>query len=727
MKIVINLFEMSYKKGPIAISFLVTFYITLASIRSDVFNDYIKLITVPWFSISSYFEMANEKKFSDLIKQGQLATITINDTAKQKDIIPPYLFVLDQSKSSDHPICKPEWYNQTINKLIETGYINSSSSLMNEKNIKVNSQDIAKTRFFKMMSDLVEFKRKNNKTSYSFAIWTVGDMGKMIYPIDRSEKHSPVNQKNVKNAMQVIQNSTLELHENTDFEHLIKEILKDYKGTIKKNKQEQPNSPSIIITFISDLLHDVEGKMDNLSKRKKNIKILEKWNKLRKSIQKFPDQLIQANMIILDQNNINGKEKIFQICPTFERAYQKKKQDWRLSKHTIDKDIWYSVLFPNEIIDNKIFFYSNSSTNDIAINEVQILFKEKSKITIGIPSELNFKNQNTSFRCRIIGNKKTCRDSGLLTGNDNIAFEIEENQILSLSLDDYIPPSRKNQIWLSHDVNYRNYNFIIRFKQILPYWIAVLMLISQVLICILIIVNYILPILIPRCREYKNVLSKQHNIDENKKNIVEQVKKTNNLLLSEYRNIISLLNGLKQEKETSLTPEYTNLKDTICSFEQNIIELSNLIKNYEPKVIWKNSEEFIINYNECLDKYLNNKLEKKQYTKFKINWETIKIKRNIDANKSLLTLTLINKKEEQPDFCFWSATIDLIQVLVPTYRHIKKIDSLPTSKVSEIVKIYYEGIFSCNKGKNYTIIKPAIYNANKKEIIEKGIIEIPRY
>jgi len=733
MKIIINLFEMSIKKSPIAISCLVTFYITLASIRSDVFNDCIKLITVPWFSISSYSELSNVKSFSYLInqqnkkiKQGQVAQVnTINNIDKPKDIIPPYLFVLDQSKSSDHSIYKPDWYNQTIINLIDTGYINSSSSLIKEKNNTVSSQDIAKTRLFKMLSDLVEFKRMNNKTSYSFAIWTVGDMGKMIYPIDRSEKHSPVNQKNVKNAMQVIQNSTIELHENTDFEHLIEEILKDYEGKIKKNKQKQPNSPSIIITFISDLLHDVEGKMDNFSKKKKNIKILEKWNKLRKSIQRFPDQLIQANMIILGHNSIHGKEKIFQICPTFERAYKRKHQGWRLSKHTIDKDIWNSVLFPNEIIDNNIFLYSNSNTNNIAINDVQILFKEKSKITIGIPSELNSENQNVSFRCQIIGNKKTSRDSGLVTANDNITFDIEENQILNLSLDNYIPRSKKIHIWLSHDINHRNYNFTIHFKQILPYWIAILMLILQCLIIILVIVNYFVPIFIPRFREYKTILSKKNTIDdENKKNIVEQVK-TNNMLLSEHKNIISLLNEVKRETGSSHTSTFISVKDTINNFEQKVIELSNLIKNHEPQVIWKKSDSFIIDYNECLDKYLNNKLKEKQLRKFKINWEPVDIKRNIDANKSLTLI--LNKKEDQSDFCFWSVTIDLIQVLVPTYKHIKKIDSLPTSKVYEIVKIYYEGIFLCNKGKNYTLTKPAIYNADKKEIIEKGVIEIPRY
>ena len=326
----------------------------------------------------SFLDTGEIIKFNELLEiksQPQHDSDKENIAAVNQDI---YIFVIDVSASSKQKISKPDWFNGVCEYLRDNDYL---VDLVNNDNKKFEAYTAGKIRLYKMLADMEYISNSQ------FAVWTVGNIGKPIFPntdsrpklegnVLEGENLAPINKNNIKLAINDIEKVTM-FDQHTDFIKLFNQILKEYKSIINNKKNNQINNneqsphknhkkPSIIIIFMSDLLHDPE---------KRAKKIQDEWKKLEKEIINLYNLSIQANIFILTKEGIyKYKEDALQIFPVFQKYF-----DWyRLNKESIHSKLQNSLVYPNEFLSNTIDFYYEN--NAVIYNERSLLFTEKKVI-----------------------------------------------------------------------------------------------------------------------------------------------------------------------------------------------------------------------------------------------------------------------------------------------------------------------------------------------------------
>ncbi|MCP4347517.1 MAG: hypothetical protein GY795_18595 [Desulfobacterales bacterium] len=470
--------------------FTVVFYATLFLIHKDAFRESNDWLFLPYKRL--FLDLDNSITINDVIRNKEQEKNS-NSQQYQKNYpqVPMgilYVFVLDISDSINKKIKKPNWFDKTVRRLVKDGYLDSDKRWDNIPD-EINIFDVARVRLCQLLVELI-----SENSMDCFSIWTVGNFGKKIYPnpenISNSMTHTrfaPVDELYIINAIKGI-DTQYQLEKSTDFKDLFDKIVKKYKNNIDISNSKVP---SLVITILSDMLHDVKDK----SEYGDSEELIKNWNELEKKIEELSNRNIMANMIILTKGGeIILHEQHLQIFPVFEKYL-----DWyRLKKRAISENV--TRLFPVVFAENSIIFYYESEDKE-GIHDVDLLVTQDDyDMIIDIPSEINYNEQKgLKLKYSILGREDTLRKPGRITSNGSCLREkLKKNQKIRLSCNNPVPKIKMNSLKLRINIakERRTYLVDINFIKLLPYELAILFVILQS-VCI---ISSILGLLVLFCR-----------------------------------------------------------------------------------------------------------------------------------------------------------------------------------------------------------------------------------
>lgn len=464
---------------------MITIYMTFYAVNVNLFKDVWDVLLLPHARCKSGY-IRNEFSFNKLIEQisnpqnkqrseasqnKDKGANSILETRNPKSSL--YVFALDISKSTNFGILRPFWLENIANEILTNQYIEKSVSNkirdITKQNYRVNAFDVAKLRLFEMLVKLS--KMEGVKDRDSFAIWSIGTKSKRLFPDPgsytslRNLNKALITDSNIVHAIE--QTIHLTANEfNTDFDALLTETFQEYQ--IEEFDQNIKNDQQIIITFISDLLHDTEIKYKGrIEEIKKN------WAKVVEKIQNLNDSRIIVNLIVItkDGKMIKGlPQKNMQLFPIF-----KEKIEWfRISDKTFDSSIENKFLYPKQYLNETLsFYYENERTE---LNSIVLIFSEDKEITFYLPKKIGFESGKIKrLKLSVFGSdKKTLRSTGWLTYGEELSKKISENQ--SIHLDAKIVSSIEDApLCIISKTDNKSYFINITFRQVLNKQIAIIM------------------------------------------------------------------------------------------------------------------------------------------------------------------------------------------------------------------------------------------------------------
>ena len=261
-----------------------------------------------------------------------------------------------------------------------------------DENGEPGAIDIAKMKLYIL---LLELEKKNEECDIEdeFAIWTLGDEGNLIFPNDGSEKIK-ISKKSIMNAIQEIDKKD-KFTRNTDFTSLFRRIIIQYQKDFRKGQKSIFDSPFIVITILSDLIHDVENKY------KKRVKEIEKdWDNLENKIQEISDCRTMVNLIALSYKGLDVQKTIFPL-------FLDSNVDWfRLNRFLVGEGKKDKFLFTVRTSESNIrFFYTNSNYISNSSFVIKSLSNEN-VIKIDLPEEIHYpQNAKLSVFCQKLNAK----------------------------------------------------------------------------------------------------------------------------------------------------------------------------------------------------------------------------------------------------------------------------------------------------------------------------------
>jgi hypothetical protein len=444
----------------------ITVYGLLCTVYADVIiqndNEFFRLsrLTIPKKDLENDFG----KIIGGMIEKDE------SQTAQEGNL---YILVFDISGS---------FQNERIDKNVSQNYrerIEKIRTLFNESlnfDEDINILNLSKLRLYEILSEFYKYhdKYKNDK----FSIWTLGDKGKRLYPaLIFDEK---INQKTVFDAMNKLSKFRLiRPDDNTDYYDLLYKIILTNEDKIKPIIKDTNFSPKIILTFISDLLHDVDNKELFKSKEKK---IIEDWEKLEKKIEQICNSGIMVNLIILKNIDKENRKSVF---PSFYKHL-----DWhRLNYPSLYDNENADLLFPNRYVEGNIkFCYTTpESVADISLC-LKFPFNEEHECQISIIGEDNIPIiPRLSFHCKIPGTKD---ETIIFSDGGFFRPKIPESGMIKLRLRNRTLQSVSIPILKVSDFKSRvSYLIPIYFKKKLPEKVATffrVFLVSIILCCLFI-------------------------------------------------------------------------------------------------------------------------------------------------------------------------------------------------------------------------------------------------
>jgi len=330
----------------------ITLYIIgISNYPTSAQNDPWKWITLPY----KHSSLDREKKYN-------LDEFLIGN----EDTPITHLFVLDISRSTGK-ILKPTWYDEVVKYLLEKRlFTDKKEKLVNLKKDRIDSFDAAKIRLYQLLMESLP----TNK-NVSFAVLTLGDYGTRIFPV--GSLSTIVRQNTIKMNIKKVIELTRDLERNggdTNFEHLFKDVvLSDYKEKINY----EGNTPSFIVTILSDMYHDVESQQKNDGQAY--------LNELENKIKIFSNKNVKVNLITMPTTYRDDGSST-QITQFF-RDYR---QDWyRLKeKNIVDKFKNEDFLFPLIYSEKTVPLYYEKTSSDL-INNIKISTTHKGKFIRLVP------------------------------------------------------------------------------------------------------------------------------------------------------------------------------------------------------------------------------------------------------------------------------------------------------------------------------------------------------
>lgn len=476
------------------IGIFIAIYTLLYSNQSDIFKTSLDILTVPYFRAWKAIDgLENRMSIDELI-------------GKEKNDYPPslagegapedeyentiYIFVIDKSLSSKEKIKKPDWWDESIDLLRGNDYLPSGMKDPTDGE-EITAIEAAQIRLFTLLVGLVP--KDPTQVKDLFAVWTVGSNGKRVFPDKKTiqipyligENLAEINENYVCRAIETIYESQKKLDKITDFKDLFDKIFKEYKSRIPHSDFMNKQRPVMVVTILSDLLHDV--------KHKKGIngdpqKVKKNWRELEDRIKELADYRIMANLIVLEKDG----QVVETVMPKHKQIFYefKKSFGWQLfTGKVIREKLNEKILFPPKFIDNSIDFYYENDR--LVARYFELEANNEFRLIIDIPAKSDLTRQEgIRFPWAILGAKEKVRKRGFLS-SENEKIDIDTNILESQTLrifSNYIPPLSNDKpplknvtIRLIHEQNRRCYYIDIKFIKIIPLGVALLMIIMQVL------------------------------------------------------------------------------------------------------------------------------------------------------------------------------------------------------------------------------------------------------
>ena len=422
----------------------IALYALLCTVYSDVIiqndNEFYGLskLTLP--------DKPLEKNFYEMIgKKAEANEEDIGETVQDRIL---YIFVLDISGSI---------INKDINKIpknLDDRITDIDKTYNNQIDVKkdINVLNLSKLRLYELFIGL--YNNPEVHKNDIFSIWTLGDEGKRQYPVEK--KRAKVEEEEIIKALKTISGITIEKPDNnTDFDDLLDMLKKNYKTEFENSKNADYKPPDIVITFISDLLHDVDSK--------KSINVNENWEKLKRKIEDLCNSRIMVNLIILSDLDLENQRSIF---PLF-----KDHLEWHfLKKDFIWADRSTDLLFPVAHVNDNITFYY---LNPIYIADASVILKfpnnsnDSNKIRVSLLGEDNTPIiPRISIQCEVPG---TERNKKIFSSGSHFETDVKTDQTIRLTYKNRIPPGFSRPFFKISDFSKRtSYLIPIYFTKKIP-------------------------------------------------------------------------------------------------------------------------------------------------------------------------------------------------------------------------------------------------------------------
>ncbi len=434
--------------------------LSLYGILCTVYSDVIVQNNNDWTLLpyKSLYQKQIETTFSNLIEPKDNG-----NKNPQKNI---YIFVLDISESvRNKPL--PESMKKRYDQGVQ--FVNSSISTfqINGNHSNTTIMDFAQVRLYEL---LIELKSNRSKSDDEYAIWTLGDHAIKRFPI----RYRSINIPNtIEDAIRSIDTMPKEKNMNTDFKELFFRISNEYKEELEEKQKNEYDNPFFMITILSDLLHDINNKVERQDEIEQN------WMELEKLIQQISYSKIMANMIIFSDNGPNFQRTVF---PLFNKNI-----DWyRLNKYLINDDSNREFLYTVRTTQDEVtFFYTNSYFINETSFIIQSTYDKPNRIKIDIPSEINLVPiPKMSILCEARGENGNSLGGGrskrLVTGGSHFEVELDPREKIRLVYNGRLPSDLSSPILrLSIGNECRTVLVPISFIKRLPWWAAIIFILLQ--------------------------------------------------------------------------------------------------------------------------------------------------------------------------------------------------------------------------------------------------------
>jgi hypothetical protein len=473
-----------------------TVYTFLCSIYSDIIvqhNTNLDFISLPFKSFCYHTKLwTNEKKLDSLIENDATHSLYTEKT---------YIFVIDISGSVSEKVSNEllTQYNN-IYELIGD-YAGLSGLELNKK----HSPDLIDVSLAFVFKSLIELANRNQHKD-KFTIWALGDEGFPICDNKFVDDYKTVilNQDEIRNRIKTSS-------QNTDFTSLFRRLLIHYPE-LNEQKINTFDSPSFIVTIISDMLHDVDKKIDNFDTRIKN------WEELEQKIQRLSNSPVMVNLVLMPKKDkVNIKKTIFSF-------FSKNIIEWyRLNDFELDDVDRSDLLSVYRRVKNSVIFYY---TNPFVVENscFTILSDRNVSIRFQLPyhqSTCNLPSDKISLHLiHYTATNDFIEEKRIVSGGNGCTFELKTNQKLELNYSGNISEKNISPI-LQMTMSDGNENLVIPiiFLKILPIWAAIVMVLLMIAIMSFLIIGIILLIknsktISELLMQFKNVKSKNTSMFE---------------------------------------------------------------------------------------------------------------------------------------------------------------------------------------------------------------------
>nr|VFJ44053.1 MAG: hypothetical protein BECKFM1743C_GA0114222_100089 [Candidatus Kentron sp. FM]VFJ46365.1 MAG: hypothetical protein BECKFM1743A_GA0114220_100365 [Candidatus Kentron sp. FM]VFK07500.1 MAG: hypothetical protein BECKFM1743B_GA0114221_100423 [Candidatus Kentron sp. FM] len=435
---------------------LVAFYGILFSLHQDAYIDALDILLLPYKRILGDYDRGYH--FESLKPIRGASNVGNRDAGA--DIL--HIFVLDISESMAGEVESFFWYDRSVEKMIKEGLLDKTR---NRKGKKITLYEAARVRLAEIMFNFYK------DTGDSFAVWSLGDQANILFP-KSSKGTSPLFKYYIRESMKDIPRTRKPVDKNTDFSHLLKEIKETYGEYINRDILST-RSPMVVLTILSDMLHDIRNKHDGYN----DGELRDNWDNLKDQIMKISNRSVMANMIITSRDGkIIDTEfpNHFQIMPSFNKNFE-----WhRLKQHAIG-DRAKRLFVPVSVEEPLVLYFENANTG--VINDVNIKFGKDDKISAYVPSEVNSSQQDFRLTTRVLGSEGEVRKEEIISSKGHeFTYPARKSQILQLKFNEDIPTSVGNYTLLVDSISdKRTYMFNIEFRKILPFGISLLFIFLQ--------------------------------------------------------------------------------------------------------------------------------------------------------------------------------------------------------------------------------------------------------
>jgi len=462
---------------------IILFFLSLE--YSDYPEKAIGIFTLPYETL--FFKKSDKIDLQALFDKTERKNIKNSADFNSEEIDAIYVFILDVSKSLNSKIKRPDWLNISLSR------INSFTDKKIYQDLdegRLNIYDAAKIRLSDMLVSTLSSEKLENEF---FAIWTLGNEGKKIYPNNNDQNTSKeiklnmarIKHKYINQSIERVVDLKQESH-HTDFEILFKQIEKIYKQHIKYNNKKK-HASNIVITILSDLLHDVKNKKEYKGRAKA---IKENWNKLIRNIKRMAHANIVVNMVVVTPTGEIEEIPNQQIYYPFEKSFQ----PHRLTKTKVSGPVQDRLLYPLEFTTIPLTFYYHQKE---ILNSVELFaIAPIENLIIEIPAQLNENNQdNIELEWQILGashnGKKSKRNWGVINTNgdvfNNKLLEYQSINLKPIGKTDRFLSSSSVIIRIVNSNVHRVFHVNLKMKKLLPYHIALFTFIVQVSLVVVLI------------------------------------------------------------------------------------------------------------------------------------------------------------------------------------------------------------------------------------------------